>query len=86
MHRWVRERERGREREREREHSQQNDEQYLYWEQILFCQSDFYLSLTASLFHQRDLRSALRPLQEKLKTLNTAKQNCDCTADHIKVG
>ncbi|XP_012686523.2 zinc-binding protein A33 [Clupea harengus] len=33
---------------------------------------------------KRDLRSALRPLQKKLETLNTAKQNCDCTADHIK--
>ncbi|KAG5262350.1 hypothetical protein AALO_G00274230 [Alosa alosa] len=33
---------------------------------------------------KRELRSTLRPLQEKLQTLNTAKQTCDDTTDHIK--
>ncbi|XP_072524050.1 E3 ubiquitin-protein ligase TRIM39 [Salminus brasiliensis] len=33
---------------------------------------------------KRELRSALRPLQEKLDTLNMAKQNCRDTAEHIR--
>ncbi|KAJ8390676.1 hypothetical protein AAFF_G00100560 [Aldrovandia affinis] len=33
---------------------------------------------------KRELRAALRPLQEKLEALNAAKQTCDLTADHIK--
>ncbi|KAG9267445.1 E3 ubiquitin-protein ligase TRIM39-like [Astyanax mexicanus] len=33
---------------------------------------------------KRELRSALRPLQEKLDILSTAKQNCQDTAEHIR--
>ncbi|KAG7491401.1 hypothetical protein MATL_G00003260 [Megalops atlanticus] len=33
---------------------------------------------------KRELKSALKPLQEKLEALNTAKQTCDESADHIK--
>lgn len=38
-----------------------------------------------SLSSQRELRAALRPLQEKLETLNTAKQTCQETSEHIRV-
>jgi len=34
---------------------------------------------------QKELRAALRPLQEKLETLNTAKQTCQETSEHIRV-
>ncbi|XP_030631810.1 zinc-binding protein A33 [Chanos chanos] len=33
---------------------------------------------------RRELRSALRPLQQKLETLNSAKRACQETADHIR--
>ncbi|CAM4711758.1 unnamed protein product [Leuciscus chuanchicus] len=33
---------------------------------------------------KRELRAALRPLQEKLETLNTAKQTCQETSEHIR--
>ncbi|XP_028824710.1 nuclear factor 7, brain [Denticeps clupeoides] len=33
---------------------------------------------------KRELRSALRPLQEMLEVLNTAKQSCEETTDYIK--
>ncbi|TSK14891.1 Nuclear factor 7, ovary [Bagarius yarrelli] len=38
----------------------------------------------AALECKRELRFALRPLQEKLESLNTAKQICQETADHIR--
>lgn len=43
------------------------------------------LSLTTDLWPQRELTSALRPLQEKLEALNTVKQTCEESAEHIKV-
>ncbi|KAJ8246250.1 hypothetical protein GJAV_G00265480 [Gymnothorax javanicus] len=33
---------------------------------------------------RKELRTSLKTLEEKLETLNTAKQTCDETADHIK--
>ncbi|XP_071395864.1 E3 ubiquitin-protein ligase TRIM39-like [Centroberyx affinis] len=39
----------------------------------------------AALDHKEELQESLKPLKEKLKLFNEVKENCDQTAEHIKI-